>query len=130
MTGNSIKTFFKSFKFSKFFMVNKIFFLWKRQRICILILSIRSNGDQMNTLLLILHCSPINTPPSMECNSAMTTMFFFWSFIVELYQVWFKATICFAKMLDISFLRVSINLPSKCWYNFTKWVNYDEDLYR
>ena len=29
--------------------------LWKRQRNYILILSIRSNGDQMNALLLILH---------------------------------------------------------------------------
>ena len=32
---------------------------------------IRLGRDQMNTQLLILHCIPISTPPSMECNSAM-----------------------------------------------------------
>ena len=45
--------------------------LWKRQRTFILILSIRSNGDHMNTQLLILHWIPIITPPSMECNCAL-----------------------------------------------------------
>ena len=45
--------------------------MWKRHRIFILILSIRSNGDQMNVLLLILHWIPISTLPSMECNSAL-----------------------------------------------------------
>ena len=34
-------------------------------------LSIRSNGDQMNVLLLILHWIPISTLPYMECNSAL-----------------------------------------------------------
>ena len=57
--------------------------LWRRQRNYVLILSnllssatyfrcLRSNGDQMNTQLLILHWIPISTPPSMECNSAYT----------------------------------------------------------
>ena len=52
-------------------VVQKNIYLWKRQRILILILSIRSNGDQMNTQLLILHWIPISTPPYMDCNSAM-----------------------------------------------------------
>ena len=45
--------------------------MWKRQRIFILILSIKPNGDQMNALLLILHWIPISIPPSTECNSAL-----------------------------------------------------------
>ena len=39
--------------------------------IFILILSIRSNGDQMNALLLILHLIPISTPPTIDRNSAL-----------------------------------------------------------
>ena len=35
------------------------------------ILSIRSNGDQMNALLQILHLIPISTPPSVDRNSAL-----------------------------------------------------------
>ena len=42
-----------------------------RQRIFILILSIRSNGDQMNALHLI----PISTPPSIDHNSAVNCRF-------------------------------------------------------
>ena len=34
-------------------------------------LTIRSNGDQMNALLLILHLIPIITPPSIDRNSVM-----------------------------------------------------------
>ena len=47
-----------------------------RQRIFIFILSLRSNRDQMNALLLILHWIPISTPPSMECNSALIEAYF------------------------------------------------------
>ena len=53
-----------------FFGVKNIFFV-KSHRIFILIFSIRSNGDQMNALLLILHLISISTPPSMEYNSAL-----------------------------------------------------------
>ena len=41
--------------------------------IIIVILSIRSNGDQMNNLLLILHFIPISTPPSIDHNSAVVS---------------------------------------------------------
>ena len=46
-------------------------FLGQRQRIYILIVSIKPNGDQINALLLILHLIPISTPPSIDHNSAL-----------------------------------------------------------
>ena len=52
----------------------KKYLMRKRQRIFILILSIKQNGDQMNARLLILHQIPISTPPSMECNCALVSL--------------------------------------------------------
>ena len=78
MTGNNKINFLKVLnnKFESFFGGQKhIFYLRKRQRIFILILSIKPNGDQMNALLLILHLIPISTPPSIDRNSALTELF-------------------------------------------------------
>ena len=58
------KTIFKVFWGKKYLFV-------KETKDFILILSIRSNGDHMNTRLLILHWIPISIPPSMECNFAV-----------------------------------------------------------
>ena len=55
----------------KVFEGTKIFVCERDKGIFFKILSIRSNGDQMNALILILHLIPISIPPSMEFNCAM-----------------------------------------------------------
>ena len=91
--------------------------MWKRQRIFILILSIWSNGDQINDLLLILLLIPISTPPSIDHNSALGNR----GWIGKNFNVnWKKANLVLTMFsLHFIYLKRKIIL-----YNFTTHINF------